>query len=116
AEPRARGRDRADPGRPVRRAPRWAGLGGGAPGRRLLVPGPDPRRAPGRLTTTVILLSGPTHRHGRAWSGASARPQRVVPADLCRAGAAGGGAGGPGEGRRARGRRRAGPRGPGGGS
>ena len=29
-DPRARGRDRADPGRPVRRAPRRAGLGGGA--------------------------------------------------------------------------------------
>ena len=97
---------------------RFAELHGGRawveerPGRRLLVPGPDPRRAPGRLTSTVILLSGPTHRHGRAWSGASARPQRVVPADLRRAGAAGGGAGAQGEGRRARARRPAWSAGP----
>ena len=72
---------------------RFAELHGGRawveerPGRRLLVPGPDPRRPPGRLTSTVILLSGPTHRHGRAWwSERSSSTRRTSRSVSCRCG------------------------------
>ena len=79
---------------------------GGGSSFRVLDPG-RPRKADHPRYTAE--RPQPSPREGMG--GASARPQRVVPADLRRAGATGGGAGAQGEGRRARARQRPRPRG-----